>query len=207
VIGMGELPLNDPRWLPMKVAIDLRERQTGDRQRAVLDLEHYMVNDKLPCMRCSQTSEECELVPATDWKTQVIDITLPSEITFYRRTAVDDTPQRWGMFAHQNADRIDGWYFYVWKPDFDRLNSVGNTQAEHDKEPILPGDRATAALRALYRTKADVPGSLRVITRAVDKWCKDQGWHVVASTDTVHRAAEKLGYRAPRKARPSRKGK
>jgi hypothetical protein len=128
---MGKLPLDDPRWYPMKAALVLREQQTGAIGRAVLDLEQAMARGKPRCMRQDPTTGEREFVPAAFWKDYVIDFSILGSPTVYRRTAVDDTPHRWAMFAHAHlhlpTDRIYD-LFYVWKPDFDQLYS-GSAQA------------------------------------------------------------------------------
>jgi hypothetical protein len=116
---MDKLPLDDPRWCTIKAAIDQRDDQTGSRTVAIIDLEKAMASGKLRSKRRNTVTGKYELVSAPYWRDHVIDITLPSSITVYRRTAVDATPQRWATFAHQPADRIDGWLFYVWKPDLD----------------------------------------------------------------------------------------
>jgi hypothetical protein len=114
----------------------------------------------------------------------------------------------WNIWATDPRDEDGGHVYYLSLRHFEKLES-GGAQAEHGnrgdlKEPLKPGDRAEVALLALYQSKADVPHSLQVITNAVDDYCKKRGWQTVGSRDTVHHAAERLGYRAPRKARPPR---
>jgi hypothetical protein len=91
-----------------------------------------MESDKLHSMRRNLLTGECEHVPAMFWRDHVIDITLPRHIEVYRRRDIDGTPQRWGTFAHQAADRINGWVFFVWKPDFDRLYFASAPVDQHD---------------------------------------------------------------------------
>ena len=135
---MGELPLNDPRWYTLKAAIDRREQQTGAVSLVVTDLERDLESDKLRSMRRNLLTGECEHVPAIFWRDHVIDITLPPHIEVYRRRDIDRTPQRWGTFAHQAADRINGWVFFVWKPDFDRLYFASAPVDQHDARGTSP---------------------------------------------------------------------
>jgi hypothetical protein len=201
-------PLDDDvHWMPLDEAVELRQRRTRHLALAVLDLRQDVASGRVHCMRRNLTSGEREPVPRSFWQTHFFE-TFSHQVIIYRRTDIESTPlYRLDDYGNIAADRLDGWMFYVWRPDFDRLYSVGSAQAENDEEPILPVDRATAALRALYRTKAEVPRSLKALTTAVDGYCKKKGWKLVSSTDTVHRAAEQLGYRAPRKPRPPRKRK
>jgi hypothetical protein len=90
-------------------------------------------------------------------------------------------------------------------PWAEKLVSGGARLDQDDKEPLLPIDCATVVLRYLYRTKAQMPRSLKEATTAVVEECKKRVWRPVDSPDTVHRAAVKLGYRAPRKRRSPRK--
>ena len=83
----------------------------------------------------------------------------------------------------------------------ERLPPPGTAVTARPIEPILPIDRAKAVLRALYPTKEQMPRSLKEATRAVDEKCTAWSWEPVTSPDTVHRAAEDIKYRAPRKPR------
>jgi hypothetical protein len=89
------------------------------------------------------------------------------------------------------------WYF-VARRELDRLYPAGSAPIDHE-EPLQPIDRAKVVLRDLYRTKAEMLRSLKEATNAVDEECGKRGWQAVSSPDTIHRAAEQLGYRAPRK--------
>jgi hypothetical protein len=129
---------DDPRWCALRRTIDQRERLTGAPGRAVLDLEQKMASGKLRSMRQNPTTGECELVPAAFWAVHVIDVTIPGSPTAYRRTAIDSTPQRWGTFAHQAADRIDD-LFFVWQPDCDGLWSAKHPTKAQPQETREPG--------------------------------------------------------------------
>ena len=199
---MDDLPLNDSRWFAIGAAIEqLRDQQTRDIGLATLDLKQAMVSDKLRCMRRNLTSGEGELVPAPFWKTYYIGYRSPSSVTICPQTDIDR--HKIDEYGNLVADYVVGWLFYVWKPDFDRLYSG----SARDDEPLQPIDRAKAALLAIYSAKAQMPRVLKAATNDVDDYCKKRGWQPVTSTDTVHRAAEQLGYRAPRKKRPPRKRK
>ena len=169
---MSKLPLNDPQWCPMLEAIELRTAQLGDRDLAILDLERAIESGKLPGMRWSCASGESER------------LTAPFRELF-----------AW-FYGHHG---LDDWLYSVWKPDLDALFSVPQAYPDADsKAPLLATDRAEAVLRDLYPTKAQMPRSLKEATKAVAAGCGKRGWQV-PSSDSVHRAAVRLRYRAPRK--------
>ena len=105
---MGKLSVDDPGWFALIAAIELRQQQTVDIRLAIVDLERKMASRrKLRSMRRYLTGE-CELKSASFWEGHVIEYPAPSalNVTIYRRTAIDDTPQRWSMFAHHLTSRI-----------------------------------------------------------------------------------------------------
>ena len=169
----------------MKAAIDLRQQKTGDAHLAILDLEREMASGKLRSMRRHVATGESEFVLAPFWKTHFVGYSTIWHFTDTDRHRTDE-------YGNLVADRLDDWAFYVWQPHFDAIWS-------RPSEPLRPIDRAEAVLRALYRTRAEMPHRLKVATNAVDAKCRERGWQPVSSTDTVHRAAVKLGYRDPRK--------
>ncbi len=111
---MDTLPLDSPHWISLKAAIDAREKQTGNLQRAILDTEQA----ELPIMRQNITTGERKPVSAPLGKAYAIEYNPPFSLTVYRRTAIDDTPQRWGdvraCHLHLPTDRSRGGLFYVW---------------------------------------------------------------------------------------------
>jgi hypothetical protein len=188
---MRELPLDDPRWCPLKAYIDrLASQRTGSTQRAVIMVEPDLESEALACKRGD------ELVPGKFWRDHVIDISLPFSIRVYPRTAVDDTPERWSMFAHDAvAGRIDE-PFFVWLPDGERLHF---TQADDDadSEPVREIDRAKAALRDIYQAKGKKPRTLKEAHTEAVKWCADHNEPLV-TFDAVRRAAIALDLWSPR---------
>jgi hypothetical protein len=180
---MGKLPLNDPRWCPMQAAIELRQGQTGAMPLAITDLEHAMESGKLRSMRRDITTGACEELEASFWVDHLIDVSIGA-VVIYRDYSKHD-PQRWAFFAHHHDQRVDGHAYYVWRPDLDNLYPVSRTRADHEDEPLLPIDRAKTVLFYLYRTKAQMPHSLKEATRKVEEECKKRGWRPVSSTDTV----------------------
>jgi hypothetical protein len=116
---MGKLPLNDPCWCAMRVAIDLRERQTGASRLAILDLQQAMAGGKLRSMRRNLTSGEGELLSASFWKTYSIGYLSLSSVTICRSADIDR--HKIDEYGNLVAERIDGWAWYVWKPDFETI--------------------------------------------------------------------------------------
>jgi hypothetical protein len=167
-------PPDDPRWCPMLEAIELRTAQLGDRDMAILDLEQAIESGKLRGMRWSCASGESER------------LTAPFRELF-----------AW-FYGHR---ALDDWLYSVWKPDLDALFSVSQADpGAAPKAPRLPIDRAEAVLRDLYPTKVQMPRSLKEATKTVATGCGKRGWQV-PSSDSVHRAAVRLGFRTPRKHR------
>jgi len=187
VTVMDKPPLDDPRWWPMQNAIKLLKAQTGGRDFAVMDLKQAMTSGKLRGMRRSRHNGERE------------HLSPPFENQFFVWFCSNDPEAR----EAENYP-LDDWAFYVWKPDFDRLFSAGapadQDDDSHSKEPLRAIERAEVVLRELYPTKAQMPRSLKEATKAVATECQKRGWPA-PSSDTVHRAAERPGYRPPRKHR------
>ena len=141
---MGKLPLDDPRWVSIEAAIELRTRQTGDLKSAVRDLTEAMAGGELrsqrryivrPSRPTDVTLVKEELEPAF-WKSHVIDAhrTVFGLSVFIFR----GTPQRGVM------DRVEGG-FSIWMPDFDRLYSGEPRRAieddDSDDPPVKPGKK------------------------------------------------------------------
>ena len=62
------IPLDDPRWVPMKEALEARVRQTGDMGIAVLDLAHAMRNGALRSMRRDLATGAGERIKPAFWR-------------------------------------------------------------------------------------------------------------------------------------------
>jgi hypothetical protein len=184
------LPLeDDPRWLPIETAFQRLTERTGDTALAILDLEQALAQDRLPFMaRSTVTGERKRLV----WTGKLMLWAGKDGLRVMHR------PQP----GERHVLSVRDFRFYIWEPHFNRIwpPHGGSAPVDHE-EPLLPIDRAKAALLYLYPTKAQMPRLLKAATTAVDGYCQKQGWQLVSSPDTVHRAAEQLGYRAPRKRR------
>jgi hypothetical protein len=193
---MGKLPLDDPRWCAMQAAIELRQRQTGAIPLAITDLERAMASDKLRSMRRDSSTGAPERLEPSFWIDHLIDVSTGA-VAIYRCNEGDkDAPQRWSFYAHRHDQRIDGHVYYVWRPDLEKLYPASGTRADHDdagdsEEPLQPIARATAVLRDLYLTRAQMPRSLKAATKEVRTECQKRDWQP-PSEDTVQRAAEKL---------------
>lgn len=185
---MGEPPLDDPRWLAVKLAIDLREQQTGASGLAVWDLEQAMASGRLRSMRRDlRDPASIEQLEAAFWKAHVLDISQPFVVIVYRRTAIDDTPQRWGIFAHQVADRLD-WTIRVWKPDFEKCWLTIGTEAEPDEQKDgWQIARAKELFLIGYPDGVPDAATGKEVQKRLATACKDRGWKL-PSLDTIARA-------------------
>jgi hypothetical protein len=193
---MDKLPLDDPRWMTLEAAVIELNGWFGHSGLTVQYLERDLAADKLGSMHRDLTG--AWLLEAAFWANHSINVSGP--LVILHRTS--EPLRREDIWAQYVRDHQAGHVYYVWRPHFDRL--YGGAPAEHD-EPLLPIDRAEAVLRYLYQTKAQMPRSLKAATKAVDDPCEKWGWQLVKSPDTVHRAAEKIGYRAPRKPPPRKR--
>jgi hypothetical protein len=156
---------NDPRWLPMQSAIELRQKQTGATWLAILDLERVMAAGDLPSMRRhGEHGELCQQLNGPFWVDHLFDYT-SGIVTIYRRTVGE--PRKWNLFAYPPDQRVDGLYF-VWQPDFERLYG-GAAQAEtkpaERKQPLgWQMRRVVPLLTELYVSKGISPDSLQLET-------------------------------------------
>ena len=114
-------PLHDPQWLPMKEAIEARERKAGSIFRAVTDLEEAMRSGKLRVMHRDLATGKRERVKPTFWQDHEIDV-MPGtgSVVIFRRSdeRPADRPRRWGDFDHYPDVRLDGYVFFFWELDF-----------------------------------------------------------------------------------------
>ena len=182
---------DDAHWLPIEAAHKRGVERTGDNDLAVIDLEKLLAED-LPCMRRSTTTGERVRVAAIAW-TELISLETTSDgaRVIYRKPLAQ-------FKRHHIVNPVRGWRFSVWQPVLDRIwPPAGSASIDHE-EPLLKINRAKAALLHLYPSKTTMPGSLKAAHKAVVTECEERGWQP-PSEDTVQRAAEKLGYRPPRK--------
>jgi hypothetical protein len=167
---MEKLPLNDPHWIPIWRAIDLRAAQIGDRELAVTDLERAKEGGELRGMRRSRDSGAYEywLEPSR------------REFTWFQYSReVLEGPRKPSVRLP-----TDGWLFYIWKPDYDRLfpalsdddHSAGSVRADQDDSNSLPqvrpgpkprGDWPTLVARWLIAVAVDDPKRLQNVAALV----------------------------------------
>jgi hypothetical protein len=195
---MAEQPTldDDARWASIEDARERRAERTRDNDLAVLDLMELLAQDRLPCMIRSTITGERKLVASTAWTDQIMLEWWPSfgASVVHRHQPGEPFPNIVKPFR--------GWRFYVWQPVLDRIwpPPAASVPINHDEEPVRARARAKEVLLYLYPTKAQMPLSLKETTRKVVTECEKRGWKP-PSEDTVQRAAEQLGYRAPRKRR------
>jgi hypothetical protein len=115
----GELPLDDPRWLPLDEALHLMTQHTGSAPLAALDLRQAMMPPRPRVRGMRRFIEDGrdirrELVPAEVWIEPVLSANLhrfPPDL---------------------NLRKIHGWVYYVWKPDIDTLLGKSRTEEKGD---------------------------------------------------------------------------
>jgi hypothetical protein len=128
-----EPPLEGPRWLALIEAHTLLSPQTGF---ATFDLLDALKGDKLRCMRRSTTNPcERERVPASFWQDLEIDETMTNFglIQIYRGPPIQVEAR--GKFRDPQT-RLEGWAYYVWKPDLDQILSAPAPQAKQEAETL-----------------------------------------------------------------------
>jgi hypothetical protein len=163
-------PLDDPRWLPLIEAHKLLSPQSGF---AIFDLLEALKSDKLGCMRRSTTNPgDRESVPALFWEGLEIDETMINvgRTDLYRGPPIQVEAR--GQFRDPET-RLEGWAYYVWKPDLDRL--LLGPQAEPGAEmppraksgPKPKGDWHTLISQWLIVVAADDPKRLRNVDALV----------------------------------------
>src|SRR6478735_5674562 len=83
------LPLDDPRWLLLKAAIDERTQHTGDLGLAILDLKRDMASDRLRSMRRNRDTGEARLESVSFWETYSVGYIGSSSVTICRQSDLD----------------------------------------------------------------------------------------------------------------------
>jgi hypothetical protein len=129
---METLPLNDPHWLALRAAIDLRQQQTGAMPLAIIDLKQAKASGKLRTMRRNLATGEAELVPAPFWETYSAGCLGATSITIFRQTDFDK--HEIDEYGNLVVERIDGWAWYVWGPDFETIWSSPAASAPVDQD-------------------------------------------------------------------------
>jgi len=179
-------PLDDPGWIPIKATLEARALEIGS-ERAAFELNHTLASGMLRSMCVNLSTGERERLESPFWREHKVDVIR----AFGSVWAVD--------LFWKSEERVEGFDFYVWQPDLDRL--FGGVQIEAPpSEPLRAIDRAKSVLHGLYPTKAQAPASLKQIASKVADECRDRNWPP-PSKDTVQRALVELGYRPPRKGK------
>jgi hypothetical protein len=142
------LPLDDPRWMPMLTAHHLvSEQLTGVRLswRASDDVVEKLQSGKLRCMRLTTAKPiKRELVEASFWNDHEIVVDF-GFVQIYRGPP--------GPIVRDPHTRINGWEFYIWKPDLEQLWFATAPPPSSPDEPIGHGTkvkRCKEVLRIVY---------------------------------------------------------
>ena len=128
-------PLDDPRWRPLKAALEALALQIGSKVAADA-LEQAMASARLRSMRRNLATGEREWLEPPFWLNHAIDVAT----TF-------GSVRDWDPFWKLLGEVIEGFVFYVWKPDLDGV--FGTSAARFDDEdesaapPVTPGPKQT----------------------------------------------------------------
>jgi hypothetical protein len=183
---MGKLPLNDPRWLAMKAAIDLREQQTADVGLALRDIEQAMASGKLRSMRRDLAGGEAELVAAVFWETHFVGYLTPLSVIICRQT--DSDRYKTDEYGNLAAERLDGWAFYIWKPDLEKYWLTTKLEEELDEpKPGWQVARVKELLPIVYPDGVPPEATNKEVQSRLVSECKKRGWKL-PSEDTIARA-------------------
>jgi hypothetical protein len=201
---------DDACWLPLEPAHRQWCDRIGNYGLATRDLNQALAQaGRLPCMIRSLSTGERRRLESTAWagdrQANIQTTAGPPELSELKVLAERSGRLPVGRIgAVYEAERLKGHPRDIERPagPGPLENGVtwypGTGPLAPVEEPLRPVDRAKVVLRALYPTKAQMPRSLKEATKAVVTKCEQRRWQPVSS-DTVQRAAEQLGYRAPRK--------
>ena len=122
---------------PMQAAIELRQQQTGNLSLAIVELDRGLASGELRSMRRNIASGKAESLFATFWTKKLgIDFRFRSE-GVPRLFALPEPPRI--VFrptsAHEAAGRVEGWMYYVWRPDLDRLYAQPQRKTKSKRKP------------------------------------------------------------------------
>jgi len=106
-----ELPLDDPRWLPLAAAYTVICQRTGDPYLAARDLTGALADERLRSMRRSVEpfNPSRELLPPSFWAKHEIDSWDGKLFVVTTRVG-----------ANVRGSSISA-AFYVWRPDFEKI--------------------------------------------------------------------------------------
>ncbi len=128
-------PLDDPRWRPLKAALEALALQIGSKVTADA-LKQAMASARLRSMRRNLATGEREWLEPPFWLNHVIDVVT----TFGSVRGFDP-------FYNFVGEVIEGFAFYVWKPDLDRVFGTSaarfDDEDESDAPPVMPGPKQT----------------------------------------------------------------
>jgi hypothetical protein len=153
----AKLPLDDPRWVPIKEAIERRYKQTGSYTLTADDLNEALQKaDKADGLRSlERRAGERKLLSGATWRDD-----LHVSIALFPVEGKGNWPDRKegaAVFPRQrDAPPIHGRWFYVWKPDFDDLwptaEPITTTERRADAKPRRkPGPKANWRLPAAVK--------------------------------------------------------
>jgi hypothetical protein len=129
----GDLPLEDPRWIPLIPEYKRLAERLGSYQLATLDFTKAMADGVIRCMRRRVVDGGCELLPPGIWAILYLGPDLHSGTVM--------------IFPRKISDRnVSGLVYYIWKPDIDKfwlrfeLPPVPDQRLEANAAAIDPPD-------------------------------------------------------------------
>jgi len=138
-----KLPLDDPRWVPIKEAIERRYKQTGSYTLTADDLNEALQKaDKADGLRSlERRAGERKLLSGATWRDD-----LHVSIALFPVEGKGNWPDRKegaAVFPRQrDAPPICGRWFYVWQPGLDELWPVeAPTAGEQREDDLRPPPR------------------------------------------------------------------
>jgi len=120
-VSKRKLPLESPNWWPIREALEHRCQQTGSDTLAAQDFNQKLRADRLRALVRRKDGRR-ELLPAAAWDNFYVGMW-----TFDLR---DPPGPKWEVFSHSHkGDPPPGHWFFVWKPDYERIFGAGSIGA------------------------------------------------------------------------------
>jgi hypothetical protein len=137
-------------------------------------------------MRRNLASGECELVLAPFWQTHFVGYLSQLSVTICHST--DSDRHKIDEYGNLVADRIDGWRFFVWKPDLEKYWLTPKVEAELDEpKPGWQVARVQELLPIVFPDGLPAEATNKAIQKSLVAECKKRGWKL-PSRDTIARA-------------------
>jgi hypothetical protein len=176
-----KLPLESPNWWPIADALEHRSQQTGSNKLATLDFNQALKDRDRPLRsQVRRADGSRELLAAAAWGGEdlhcSVAVRVLREKPFIGSGGV-------GVFSHKLQRRSPHW-FYVWKPDYEKIFSSVTASTEPRTQPReVPVERGrkpvhdraelqSVALWLATRQKHGAPQKTRAnVVDELRDWC------------------------------------